>query len=816
MKRKTILRLLILLLAVALPISAASCAKPTESTEKPTPSQTTAPTTEKPVVILPDVPADRYDAVKTPRTGSNANTPLVVSTGTLDGKFSSFFATSAYDVDVVGMTQIGLLYYNKFGAPEAGIDAPCLAYEFEEDIAADNSTSTYTFILKNGITFSDGKPVTAKDVLFSIYVLGDPMYDGASTYYTMKIQGMDEYRLQTSSDVLDTVEAILAAGIATNEDGSMKINPATGATQAQQEAFWGYLDEAGEIFANEIVKYCEVYIDRYAAAVFPDITPEQVKESTTLKTALSMALWGFGAGGEDGAFTDGSGNTYDLKKDTVDGKVFWQNILDKYGYDLSDNGVNYEKAGDLNVQDYVKQLYVQKEGTVEGGVKDISGITTGKLTCDDGVEREYIRIVMDGIDPTAIFKLGVSVVPMHHYTAGYAGKLNENGVELSSKAFMDHLKTKNDQPLGAGPYVFKEYKDKVVTYEANESFMLGSPKIKTFRYQEITLGAELDSVKTGTVHYSDPSAQSAIINDITSGQGDYAKLSYILVDNDGYGYIGVQGQAVPEFEVRQALAHAMNVELTVSNYYGELASVNYRTMTKILWAYPENPQPIYPYDGTGAKSKDLFLKAGYVYDEADNVMKYPEGHEKAGKQVTFKFTLPAEASDHPAGSVFLDAQKVLASIGVKVDIEVDNNLLEKLNAAYDEGIQVWAAAWGSGGVDPDMFQIWYSDPAVNQGRSATGLFYLFESGSDEQKAMLRELNDLIIAGRSTLDVEERKVIYARALELSTGLAVEIPTYQRKNMFVYNSDVIKTDSLFTGEDVTPFQSPLSFIWNVELN
>ncbi len=98
---------------------------------------------------------------------------------------------------------------------------------------------------------------------------------------------------------------------------------------------------------------------------------------------------------------------------------------------------------------------------------------------------------MDGVDPTAIFKLGVSVVPMHHYTAGYAGKLNENGVELSSKAFMDHLKTKNDQPLGAGPYVFKEYKDKVVTYEANESFMLGSPKIKTFRYQEITLGAEL-------------------------------------------------------------------------------------------------------------------------------------------------------------------------------------------------------------------------------------------------------------------------------------------------------------------------------------
>jgi peptide/nickel transport system substrate-binding protein len=117
-----------------------------------------------------------------------------------------------------------------------------------------------------------------------------------------------------------------------------------------------------------------------------------------------------------------------------------------------------------------------------------------------------------------------------------------------------------------------------------------------------------------------------------------------------------------------------------------------------------------------------------------------------------------------------------------------------------------------------MFQIWYSDPAENQGTSAarSGLYYLFQNGSEEEKAMLVELNQLIKAGRSTLDTEERKAIYKKALELSTGLAVEIPTYQRKNMYVFNSKVIKASSLFSGDDVTPFQSPLSFIWNVELN
>ncbi len=711
---------------------------------------------------------------------------------------------------------IGLLHYNKDGAPEAGIDVPSFAYEYTQDISDDNSKSTYTFVLKNGITFSDGTPVTAKDVLFSMYVLSDPMYDGASTFYTMNIQGMSEYRYQTSKDVLEQVEAIIEAGITTGDDGSMVINPADGATQEQQEAFWAYLDEAGEKFAQEIIDYVNTNYVGYIEDYFAPYTPDEVAANPNMQAAYGMVLWGFGELDEDGAFIDAMGNKYDLASDTVDAKVYWQNLVDAYGYDLSDNGINYEKAGDRVVQDYVKELYIASEGRIEGGVPSISGITTGKTTSDDGVEREYVQVVIDGVDPTAIFKLGVTVAPFHYYTDGYTGTLNENGVDVGNKEFMDFLKTKNEKPVGAGPYVFQEYKDNVVTYTANDSFLLGSPKIKTLRYQEISLGAELDAVLTGTVHYADPSASTTIINDITSGSGDYGKLDYILVDNDGYGYIGIQAQAIPEFQVRKALAHAMNVQLAVDNYYGELASVNYRTMTKVLWAYPDNPENLFPYDGTGETSKQLFLEAGYKYDEANNQMLYPDGHEKAGTQVTFKFTLPSEAKDHPAGSIFIDTQEVLGKIGVKVDIETDQNLLGKLSTAYESGIQVWAAAWGSGGVDPDMFQIWYSDPKENQGTSATGLFYLFENGSDEEKAMLTELNELIKAGRSTLDTEERKTIYKRALELSTGLAVEIPTYQRKNMFVYNKEVIKADSLFSGEDVTPFQSPISYIWDVELN
>lgn len=800
--------------------------KPGETTAEPGDTTTDTPETTEapPVEATPDVPDNRYDATETPRTGNNATAPLVLQTGTLDGKFSSFFATSAYDVDVVGMTSLGLLYYDKNGEPRAGVEHPSFAYSYTQEVSDDNSQSKYTIVLKNGIVFSDGEPVTIKDVLFSMYVLADLYYDGSSTFYSLPIVGMEEYRFQTSSELLEQVTAaaedILEAGIS-GEAGSPEFGEVSVATAEQQEQFWGFFPQAGVQFAQNIIDYVNnnYRTDRYAAYLGDDITAEDVKNSENLANALGMVLWGFGSV-EDGVMTDALGAEHALDGDTITAELYWENILGSYGYNLSaDDGINYEAAsGSLNVEEIAKELFIAEAAKIEGGVASISGITETTVTGDDGVERDAIEVILNGVDPTAIFKLGVTVNPMHYYTDGFSGDLNDYGVSTADRDFIAHLKNKNVEPVGAGPYVFEDYTNNVVTYTANDSYLMGSPKIQTLRYQEVAGGSELDVLLTNDVHFSNPSASQTIINSISEGSGDYAKLNYLLVDNDGYGYVGIQGQVFSDLRVRQALAHAMSPQLAVDDFYGELASVNNRTMTKVQWAFPENPDDLFPFDETGETSKNLLIEAGYIYDEATNVMSYPENDPKAGTQFTVKMTLPSAADSHPAGTIFLEAQTVLESIGVATEIEVDANLLGKLSTAYESGVQIWAAAWGNGGVDPDMFQIWYSDPAVNTGTSAarSGLYYLFENGDAEQQAMLTELNELIISGRSTLDQEERKQIYHRALELSTGLAVEVPTYQRKNMFAYNDEVIKTDSLITGDDVTPFQSPLARIWEVELN
>ena len=124
---------------------------------------------------------------------------LVIMSDQLDGLFNPFFSTSAPDGTIVGMTQIGMLsskYVNgdvqvAYGDNEAVVTKD---YSITEN---DDGTVTYTFVLKNGIKFSDGHPLTMEDVLFNYYVYLDPVYTGSNTLYSTDIIGLDEYRTQT-------------------------------------------------------------------------------------------------------------------------------------------------------------------------------------------------------------------------------------------------------------------------------------------------------------------------------------------------------------------------------------------------------------------------------------------------------------------------------------------------------------------------------------------------------------------------------------------------------------------------------------------
>ena len=73
--------------------------------------------------------------------------------------------------------------------------------------------------------------------------------------------------------------------------------------------------------------------------------------------------------------------------------------------------------------------------------------------------------------------------------------------------------------------------------------------------------------------------------------------------------------------------------------------------------------------------------------------------------------------------------------------------------------------------------------------------------SNHYKIKNDELDKLIVDARQTNDIEVRKDYYSKALDIIMDEAVEMPVYQRKNMYVFNQEIVDMESL--PENMTPY-------------
>ena len=133
--------------------------------------------------------------------GNSGSDAFVIMTENLDGLFNPFFSTSANDGTIVSMTQIGMLSskLNDKGEVDVafGENEATVTLDFEQSELNESGETVYTFVIKNGIKYSDGHPLTMEDVLFNLYVYLDPVYTGSSTIYSTDIKGLAAYRNQS-------------------------------------------------------------------------------------------------------------------------------------------------------------------------------------------------------------------------------------------------------------------------------------------------------------------------------------------------------------------------------------------------------------------------------------------------------------------------------------------------------------------------------------------------------------------------------------------------------------------------------------------
>ena len=746
-------------------------------------------------------------------TSTGADT-LVVGKDTFGSKFSPFFATLQYDQDVSDMVSIGLLASDREGnIVMKGIEGETIAYNGTDytyngiadcDVTQnDDGTVVYDFTLRDDIKFSDGEPLTADDVIFSMYVFADPTYDGAATFYTLPIKGMEDYR--SGMDSLGNI--ILAAG-RDNTDF-------TTFTEDQMNAYWAAVDEEGEKFAQDIVDYC--------VANYPDYL-ESVGNS---EVALGMFAWGFGDVNDDGTVLTGAGTgtEYNIADLTI--ADYWTELQAKYENDLVTMSET-EVAGD--------DLFTMLN---EDYPEFTQGITTGDSAANiSGIEKtgDYsLRVTMDKFDAVAIYQLGVAVAPLHYY--GDTSKYDyDNNMFGFTKGDLSIVKDKTTQPLGAGPYKFDSYENGVVTFTANENYYKGEPKIKTILFKETPESDKLTGVASGTFDISDPSMSVDVLKNIknynSNGEVTGDVLTTDLVDNLGYGYIGINANMVKvgddkaseaSKDLRKAFAtiFAAYRDTVINSYYGEMATVIQYPMSNTSWAAPkpadEGYQIAYSVDADGNSiytadmtdeqkyeaalqaSISFFKAAGYTFDEATG--KFTAAPE--GAEMTYEVIIPGGGTgDHPAFGILTAAKEALATIGITLQINDPSDSSVWNNALEANTAEMWAGAWGAT-VDPDMYQVYHSDNSNGKGTNSN--HYSIEDAN---------LDEMIIAARNSADQSYRKATYKECLETILDWGVEIPTYQRQNAVVISTERVNVSTMTP--DITTFWGWTNDIEKLEMN
>lgn len=851
---------------------------------------------------------------------------IVIMAEEFSGLFNPFYATAGADMDVVGQTQLSMLTTDSNGNLVAGDDYATVVKDYEiKDDGAGNSV--YTFVLKNGIKFSDDVPLTMNDVMFNIYEYLDPVYTGSSTMYSIKINGLAKYRTQqnlsdstagnTQQDQ-DSMDANQRARSRRDELGQVYTQEkfrqtgfgdsatyyATPAEMRDAIAEWTVsenykqtvsMDEGDTDYNKKLLADYELVLKTFEDELNSDFRAARESFDTTsapynvdwIKEKLESDVFKFFLY-EDGYITaeyvkdQAHPNGDRTKIDRFVGEADYKNIIDmenggdeakKNAQDAAvkkifDDKINGEFDSVLTVWGTAGEvltkfaaeakevilngrrvdgqlLYPRVDGIVSLGHKVNGSYVLGSATSvkvnntdyniaynhnadgtpSDANTYDILRVTLDGKDPKAKYNFSFSVAPVHYYSNLDVNiENNEFGVAYSDAGFQNDViqsQRNNEVPLGAGPYKASNdgfddtttgpefWRNNYVYYKANKNFLF-PVKTEKLMYQYVSSSNALDKLASREIDFVTPQFTQDNSQRLNEMESDGFKKLYAW--QLGYGYVGINAGKVQNLNLRKAIMSAMQAELATEYYETGTCEVIDWPMSNRSWAYPTTDGKI------GGPSKDNghdYAKWTSKSAALEKIRKYTSAAAAEGAtNLTYKFTIAgASITEHPTYNVFKQAADLLNECGWSVEVKADSQALTKLATG---SLEVWAAAWGST-IDPDMYQVYHKNSTASS-VYAWGYREILAGSANtygREQTIITNLSKIIDQARQIdLDSEEdtraeRKPLYETAMGYVLDLAVEMPVYQRQNLYAYDADRIGG----INENVNPFTSPLEKIWEL---
>ncbi|MBP7176480.1 MAG: ABC transporter substrate-binding protein [Thermoclostridium sp.] len=788
-----------ILLAVMMVIVVATACVP--STSEPATSDTQTQNTPALAVKpgIADTPV--IDPIAAPKTISTK--PLVVGYSLFNQKFSPFFAYAASDIDAVKLTQVSLLTTDRSGQvvhnaikgetiqfngvdySYSGIADVKVTYDETADI------TTYSIKIRDDIKFSDGHVMDADDIIFSWYVLSDPAYRGDSPFNTCEIIGMRNYRLNNSK----AEELVVTQDELDREITNPGVQSRAAIEQFNADFLASELDWVKGLYDNaSYKKYTNAYLNpKDLFAYFYSID-----------------------------------QTYDSSKAIDEAQVF-ADIVAQYGTDFKTLGNKSSTDFIQDIEAIVGEILLkQKLDSSEGKeVPNIEGIR--KLS------QTEVEVKAKSFEASAIYNIcGIQVAPLHYYG-------DEKQYDYANNRFgfprgdLSIIEAKTAKPMGAGPYKFIKYENRVIYYEANENYYKGVPQTKFLWFKELTDDEMIPGIGSGTIDLacqaSEKFSELKAYNSNGEITGDVTTTRPI--DELAYGYIGICAKNVNVGGVPSSMASknlrkafatifSVNRDAAIDFYYGDAASIINYPISNSSWAAPQksdagyqmaystdvNKAPIYTSDMSGQAKLDAALKAaigflkaaGFTFDETRGRFTAAP----AGAKLEYEIIIPAYGvGAHPAYAVLTDSRDQLKKIGITLkikDIPEANVFLDSLNALTQE---MWAAAW-SAPANMDICSVYHSSNTVDGKEPKSNYYYIRDP----------KLDEAILSARQSLDQAYRKATYKKALDIILDWGVEIPTYQRQNMVVFSKQRINTDTITP--DITAHWDWIQEIEKVEMN
>jgi len=277
-----------------------------------------------------------------------------------------------------------------------------------------------------------------------------------------------------------------------------------------------------------------------------------------------------------------------------------------------------------------------------------------------------------------------------------------------------------------GPFKLVTYqKGQYVQFEANKDYFKGTPKLDAL-YFKIMPGANITAqLQSGEIDMNDPNLGMIPFEDTAT----LKSLSNVTADAGGIQSavqtLMINLKTIPDVKVRQAISHAINRPMIVEKLLkGDGVSVE-------LPYIPSSPflnktlLPLTPFDPE--KSKRLLQEAGW----------------DAGRTINFAVPSGQKVREQVA-DIIVDNLK---NVGIKVQIQKYDFVTSMAKAKKGEfdiyiiGLTVYPAT-------PDASRLLKTGEPLNL------------SGYSN-----KEMDDLLLAGKSEVDPDKRKAIYDRVQEL---------------------------------------------------